>query len=260
MSPGARESSAQDSRFRKYAVEGAYHWREVGRHWIHHQAFTAERYRRALAALGPLEGRVVLDYGCGDGALTAWIARRSKPREVHGYDPNPEGIELCRQTLRSHAINATIHDNLQTVPSDHFDAVVCADVIEHVHDPEALLAQIARALRPGGRAVITTPVRLTERPEDVSHVREWFPDHFREWLSDGPLVLRTHETQIPAAATEVYFWRPRFLLRAPVFRLLCNLLSIYFDVNALSWLALRPKLFMLQLAVLEKPAAAPPSR
>lgn len=250
--PTARDTGPQDVGFAKYDVCGAYHWREISGHWIDHHAFTAERYRRAISAMGALEGRAVLDYGCGDGALLAQIVRRCRPSEAQGFEPNAAGAQLSRVMLQKHGIAATVHEDVRAVPEDHFDAVVCADVIEHVTDPAALLLAIARALRPGGRAVITTPVRLSERPEDPGHVQEWFADEFREWLQIGPLTLLSHDTYIPAAATEVYFWRPRFLFRAPVFRLMCNLLSIYADVNALSWLRVRPKLFMLQVAVLEK--------
>jgi SAM-dependent methyltransferase len=249
----AAPDNVQDVRFAKYDVCGAYHWREVSRHWIHHHAFTAERYRRAIAALGPLDGRSVLDYGCGDGALLAQIVRRCHPKEAHGFEPNHAGAELSRMMLRTRGFAATIHDDVRRLGDNSFDAVVCADVIEHVSDPRLLLSEIARVLRPGGRAVITTPVRLRETPEDPGHVHEWFPDEFRDWLKTGPLALLSHEQYIPAAATEVYFWRPPFFLRAPVFRLLCNVLSIHADVNALSWLRVRPKLFMLQVAVLEKP-------
>lgn len=246
--------SVQDVGFAKYDACGAYHWREVSGHWIHHHAFTAERYRRAIAAMGAVEGGNVLDYGCGDGALLAEIVRRCRPRETHGFEPNAAGAGLARAMLQKHAVAATIHQNPADIPDNYFDAIVCADVIEHVTDPYGLVAQITRALRPGGRAVITTPARLAERPEDPGHVHEWFPEEFRDWLQTGPLRLVSQELHIPAAATEIYFWRPRFLLRAPVFRLLCNLLSIYGDINALSWLRVRPKFFMLQVAVLEKPS------
>jgi SAM-dependent methyltransferase len=246
-------TAAQDAGFPKYAVLGAYHWAEVSGHWVRHHAFTAERYRRALAALGPLESSSVLDYGCGDGALIGWILRRSAACEVHGYDANPLAVALCRQKLAAEGLTATIHESLHELPDERFDAIICAEVIEHVHDPAALLAAIARLLKPGGRAVITTPVRLTHHPEDPSHVREWFFDEFRALVDGGPLTVRAHESLIPAAATEIYFWRPRFLLRVPLFRLLCNLLSIYGNVNALSWLKVRPRLFMMQQAVLDKP-------
>lgn len=243
-----------DAAFIKYAEEGAYHWRAVGGHWLHHHAFTAERYRRTLAAAGPLEGKRALDYGCGDGALLGWLARRVGPSgRAHGFDPNAEGLRLAGAMLAKHGLAADLHADMGEVPDASLDAVICAEVIEHVHDVPGLLRQIERTLVPGGRAVITTPIRMTEKPEDVNHVQEWYPEEFKALLEKGPLRLLNHEPIIPAAAAEVYYWRPWLFLRVPIFRVVCNWLSIYFGVNALSWLKMRPRLFMMQIATLEKP-------
>ncbi len=242
-----------DAAFIKYAVGGAYHWREVGGHWIRHHAFTAERYRRTLGAAGLLEGKRVVDYGCGDGALLGWIARRVGPRgRAIGFDPNREGLDLARGMFAKHRLEADFRSDAATIADGSVDVVICAEVIEHVVDVPALMNGIARMLRPGGRAVITTPIRLTETPEDPNHVREWFPGEFLALMQSGPLRLVDHQPIIPAAAPEIYYWRPGIFLRVPVFRLLCNLLSIYFGVNALSWLRARPRLYMMQIATLDK--------
>ncbi|HET7875195.1 MAG TPA: class I SAM-dependent methyltransferase [Methylomirabilota bacterium] len=249
-----RGERAPEKVFDKYAGAGAYHWRETGRHLLWHNAFTAERYRRVLAALGALDGRRVLDYGCGDGALLAPLSRAVGARgAVHGFDPTPGALEFAERMLRARGLAATLHRDRADIPAASFDRIACTEVIEHVAEPEMLLKDLARLLRPGGIAVVTTPVRLTERPEDPNHVHEWFPEEFADLLASAPLTVLRHEQVIPAAAAEVYFWRPRLCLRIPVFRLLCNALSITAGVNALSWLRLRPRLFMMQLAVLEKP-------
>jgi 2-polyprenyl-3-methyl-5-hydroxy-6-metoxy-1,4-benzoquinol methylase len=241
-----------DAKFRKYAESGAYHWREIGSGWIAHNAFTAERYRRVVDGASLREGDRVLDYGCGDGALLGMLHSRRQSYELHGFDPNTLAVELAGAALAVHGIRATIHPSLESLPDAYFDRVICTEVIEHAAAPGDLLLQIARVLKPGGRLVVTTPIRLTEMPQDTNHVREWFPEEFVRMFEHSMWRMIAHEQVVPAAAVEVYFWRPPIFARVPVFRLLCNLLSIYAGVNAMSWIRMRPRLFMMQIVVVDK--------
>jgi len=246
-----------DADFAKYAESGAYHWREVGFGLIAHNAFTAERYRRVIDSADLRDGDRVLDYGCGDGALLGTLHKRRGRRtlELHGFDPNPTAIDFADAMLTPRGVRATLHRSTQSLPEAFFDRVICTEVIEHASAPDALLADLARALKPGGRLVVTTPIRLTERPEDRNHVQEWFPGEFARLFSPDVWRVIAHDQLVPASAVEVYFWRPRFLARVPVFRAVCNLLSIYGGVNALSQLHMRRRLFMMQMIVAERAGA-----
>jgi SAM-dependent methyltransferase len=104
---------------------------------------------RIVTALAPAR---VLDVGCGRGLLPAELSRRLGPRgEVHGIDVfddvEPDGWSY------------TAGDITQGVPwpDGAFDCVVLGEVIEHVPDPDALLAEVHRVLAPGGTFVVTTP-------------------------------------------------------------------------------------------------------
>ena len=99
---------------------------------------------------------------------------------------------------------------------------------------------------------MTTPIRLTEAPEDSNHVQEWFPTEFAGLFETSDWRAVSHEQVVPCAAVEIYFWRPPVFFRVPVFRLLCNILSIAVGVNALSWLRARPRLFMMQIVTAER--------
>jgi SAM-dependent methyltransferase len=246
-----------DAAFAKYAESGAYHWSEIGPGLISHNAFTAERYRQVIDRAATRAGDRVLDYGCGDGALLGVLHRRlgrQAHHELHGFDPNPLAVRLAGDILKSHGVPATIHGSAESLPSGYFDCVVCTEVIEHATKPGDLLLDVARLLKPGGRLVVTTPIRLTEVPEDPNHVREWFPGEFAQLFDDRTWRVIAHDQVVPAAAAEVYFWRPIIFARVPVFRLLCNLLSIGAGVNAMSWLRMRPRLFMMQIVIAEKAA------
>jgi SAM-dependent methyltransferase len=68
---------------------------------------------------GPLEGKTVLDFGCGSGASTVALARRCK--SVIGFDVDEESIELCRMRLAEHGLESRVR-------------LICANDIEEVKD------------------------------------------------------------------------------------------------------------------------------
>jgi len=244
-----------DASFSKYEKKGAYHWREISSHLLQHNAFTAERYRRTIAGLQPLQGKRVLDYGCGDGALLGLLCRAvDASGEAHGFDPNELAIKLCNEMMQKHKLQATLHGSKDKVPLGYFDAVICAEVIEHVTDVPGLLNHIAALLKLGGRVIFTTPIRLTETPVDPNHVQEWFPTEFAAVIKSGPFRIIQHEEWVPVAAPEFYWWRPWFFLRFPLVQVLCNVFSVFAGKNILSALKFAPKYFMTQMVLAERVA------
>jgi GT2 family glycosyltransferase/SAM-dependent methyltransferase len=105
-------------------------------------------YRLAAAMLGP--GRV-LDLGCGTGHSFEELA----PRPTVGVDV--EAAALAGQERE------TVVADMRSLPfaDGSFGSVVSIQSIEHVPDPERVLAEAARVLESGGRAVFVTPNRLT---------------------------------------------------------------------------------------------------
>jgi 2-polyprenyl-3-methyl-5-hydroxy-6-metoxy-1,4-benzoquinol methylase len=99
----------------------------------------------------------VLDVGCGNGSTVGeFFALGCK---VVGIDLSEEGIERARKTYpaaRFECLPADDHilENLQCEP---FDVVISTEVIEHLYDPHSFVRGCYRALRPGGRFVLSTP-------------------------------------------------------------------------------------------------------
>lgn len=93
-------------------------------------------------------GESILDLGCGDGQLTLRIA--STGARVVGVDASPEMLAKAR----SRGIDA--HEgNAESLPfADHsFDAVFSNAVLHWVRDQDAMMAEVRRVLKPGGRFV-----------------------------------------------------------------------------------------------------------
>ncbi|HLW67007.1 MAG TPA: class I SAM-dependent methyltransferase [Gemmataceae bacterium] len=76
------------------------------------------------------------------------------------------------RTLFAHAgaSPALYHETADKLPPESFDVVACLDVLEHVPDPPSLLADLARAIRPGGFLIVSAPFWMLTR-ECPTHLR-----------------------------------------------------------------------------------------
>lgn len=119
-------------------------------------------------------GMRVLDLGCGRGRHLHALYWQETPLEVVGVDlswgevkasldgffelPPPEPQSDTRFAVVSAADAARL-----PFPDNSFDRVICSEVLEHVDDPDAVLAEIARILKPDGRFAASVPRYWTEK-------------------------------------------------------------------------------------------------
>ena len=109
-----------------------------------------------VKAVQPLAGKSALDVGCGAGLLCEPLARLGAG--VTGVDAAEENIAAAR----AHAAGAGLaidyrHGELGALGLGRFDLVTCLEVIEHVADKPAFLANLAERLAPGGLMILSTP-------------------------------------------------------------------------------------------------------
>jgi 2-polyprenyl-3-methyl-5-hydroxy-6-metoxy-1,4-benzoquinol methylase len=140
---------------------------------IAHENYWFRRHEAAyrwLAATLPVAGAAVVDAGCGEGYGGTSLVEAGATLVV--------GLDLDLPTLR-HA-GATrpgvrpVAANLVALPlaPASVDVVVCSQVVEHLWDQDAFVAECARVLRPGGVLAVTTPNRRTFPPGNIFHNRE----------------------------------------------------------------------------------------
>jgi len=115
------------------------------------------RRRLVQEALDAQPGERVLDVGCGPGFyVTELLERVGSEGSVTGIDGAPAMLAVAAKRVEGHE-NVEFHQADATalpVPDGAFDAAVSVQVLEYVPDTTAALAEMARALRPGGRLVI----------------------------------------------------------------------------------------------------------
>ena len=106
----------------------------------------------------PLAGKSVLDIGCGAGLICEPMARLGG--EVTGVDAATQNVSVA--ATHSEAVGLDIRYMAGEVGSldiGAFDLVICSEVIEHVADKPAFIADVAARLAPGGLLVMSTPNR-----------------------------------------------------------------------------------------------------
>lgn len=100
-----------------------------------------------LSLLDPQPGERILDLGCGDGVLTAELVAAGA--EVVGVDRSPEMVAAAV----ARGLDARVIDATALTFAEEFDAVFSNAALHWVPDADAVLAGVARSLRPGGRFV-----------------------------------------------------------------------------------------------------------
>jgi SAM-dependent methyltransferase len=142
-----------------------------------------------LSLLPPVEGRRVLDAGCGPGAYAERLVGRGA--EVVGIDVCPRMVELARRRVRGKASfhQADLARPLDFLPAASFDLVVSALALDYVRDWAAAFGEFFRVLREPGCLVFSAG-----HPSDEFYEHHPEGNYFEvervdcEWRGFGPAV------------------------------------------------------------------------
>lgn len=95
----------------------------------------------------------LLDVGCGDGALAAYLREKTGVK-AYGIDISKRGVEIALKK----GIIARVGDAQKKIPfRTQFDAVVANEVIEHLYNPDFFLREIKKVLKDDGILILGTP-------------------------------------------------------------------------------------------------------
>jgi 2-polyprenyl-3-methyl-5-hydroxy-6-metoxy-1,4-benzoquinol methylase len=148
--------------------------------------------RKAVAPLLSQGAPQVLDAGSGNGDSAFRLARRYARATIHGVDVDGEHVAACQARLGANPLsNLTFAQADLTEPqgTDAYDLIYSVDVLEHISDDRAVLANLARALRPGGWLIIHTPLTPQQhwlRRFDLERCPR--PDHVRQGYKEEDLL------------------------------------------------------------------------
>lgn len=196
------EANAADAMAARYAE-----WRasRLGR-------ITDALEKRLFATMiGPVDGKRLLDVGCGDGVLAIGFARRGAA--VTGVDLDPAMLDAARAKARALAAAEFIEANAVALPfkDEAFDIVYASALLCVAPDRGRIVREIARVMKPGGRVVIGdlgahSIWNAIRRLKGLLGNRNWRDAHF---FTRGELFALLRQAGLkPEAARGAIFYPP----------------------------------------------------
>lgn len=163
--------------------------------WISQRALrrTVAEFASSLRADGT--GRLI-DVGCGPKPYRALFA----VAEYVGVDVEVSGHPEALKT-------ADVYYDGRTLPfgDASADYVLCTQVLEHAEDPDVVVTEIARVLRPGGRAILTAPLSWQEH-EVPYDFRRYTRHGFRRLVESAGLTVIEERRTANASETIAQAW------------------------------------------------------
>jgi ubiquinone/menaquinone biosynthesis C-methylase UbiE len=159
-----------------------------------------------VAALDLHGGELVADLGCGPGRFAIEAAGAAKPPcHIHGFDYVRDGLLRGSALAQAHSVRARYVEcdmgpgSSARIParSHTYDAVVASLFLSYLGDPAGLLREIARVLKPGGRAVLSTLLR----DADISNIYQQGVAELTAALARGGLEPKVAQRMDRSART-----------------------------------------------------------
>lgn len=163
-----------------------------------------------LSVLGEVKEKRCLDLGSDNGVVS--LVLRQQGGTWASGDLTPETVEAIRDLVGTD-VHLVSEDRLPFGDAE-FDLVVIADMIEHIANEAAFVAEVARVLKPGGRLIVNTPharetalrrlrLGLGQTDEKHGHLRPGYTRESLTALLDGAFVIGESKTYTKAFSETV---------------------------------------------------------
>jgi len=148
------------------------------------------------------ENDVVLDIGCGNGALAFDVAKKAK--KVFGIDIDEGSIEIAKEKYRSDNIEFIIGDATRDLPLQKYDVVILSNVLEHIENRIEFLSKVKGVAQ---KMLIRVPMInrdwiVSYKKElgvewrlDKTHFTEYTMESFKEELKKVDLIINEYSIQ-----------------------------------------------------------------
>lgn len=140
---------------------------ELAETYYHHSEIQREWAMELIGSFPFRGGEQVLDFGCGDGKITAWISRNVPNGSVIGYDVSISMIQLAEQLFAPAS-----YENLRFQTSEitgEYDLICSFSVLHFVDDALATLLQLKAHLKKEGLLLLTIPEAPSPEKREIAN-------------------------------------------------------------------------------------------
>ncbi|MCW6037518.1 class I SAM-dependent methyltransferase [Spirulina subsalsa FACHB-351] len=124
------------------------------------EACTAPENRFILHHLGEVQGKKLLDLGCGAGENSVYFAQKGAHCVAADYSPGMVEVALQLAAKNRVSIEGSVANAMELpFPDAHFDIVYAANLLHHIPNPKIVLGEMHRVLKPGGKACFWDPLK-----------------------------------------------------------------------------------------------------
>jgi len=237
--------------------------------------YLLERRFRLVSPWLPTDSESLIDYGCGNGAQTLLFADRF--RRIDGVDITRAGLDAFRAEADLRGLGNKVRLHLSNgvaipLPENAADCLMSFEVLEHVTDQKAVLAEMRRVLQPDGVMILSVPNRwwifethganLPWLPWNRVPLFSWLPKTLHDRWARARIYRRREIVTLLEASgfiveKAVYVTAPMDMLKWEPLRKLMRASIFGSDTTGLPWLATS---IMIRARPAAEPALSSPSR
>ena len=149
--------------------------------WAHHMEIMGLFQDRFVARL-PEKAKLV-EFAPGHGGWGVWAAHARPDATLDGYDISPSSMAIASSIAAAAGVSDRVRYtrknvlDLDNLPEAAFDGLICSFLVEHLEEPDKLLATIGKVVKPGGLIFFTGAIEAAQ------------VDHIYEFRRESDLVL-----------------------------------------------------------------------
>ncbi len=160
-----------------------------------------------ISRVGEIEGKNILEVGCGNGTQSLYILHNHKPKYLTGIDINKDNIEAAKSQNGHANVSFFVDDaqKLENIPDNSVDVLICIESAFHYPDKQKFLEQIERVLTSDGKFLIADI--LSKSKKNRYFFEKWkrkmsfhhtTADHYSDLFKNSNLQVEHEENLTPS--------------------------------------------------------------